>query len=187
MSITLIIGSMYSGKTSELLRRITRFQSIQKRVLVINSKLDDRYSGGNSIVSHDEYSYNCIKASTLEEVNDEMRIQADVDVIAIDEGQFFPDLKKYVLKFCEKYGKTVIVAGLISDYKREKFGDISELLHFADDIVHLKSLCTSCSDGTLGIFTKKTHKRIIIESMGDQIDCGAKEKYVALCRKCYLK
>ena len=107
MSITLIFGSMYSGKTTELIRRITRCRSIGKRVLVINSKLDNRYSGKDSIVSHDEYSYNCVKTKTLQEVDDGTRIDADVDVIAIDEGQFFGDLKKYVLKFCEEYGKLV--------------------------------------------------------------------------------
>ena len=183
MSISLIFGSMYSGKTSELIRRITRYRSINKRVLVINSKLDDRYSGSDSIISHDEYSYNCVKATKLSDINDKMRLEADVDVIAIDEGQFFPDLKEYVLKFCEEYGKTVIVAGLISDYERKKFGNISDLFFYADDIIHLKSLCTNCSDGTLGIFTKKMCK----EALGDQIDVGSTDKYIALCRDCFLK
>lgn len=181
MSITLIFGSMYSGKTTELIRRITRCQSIGKRVLVINSKLDSRYSGKDSIVSHDEYCYNCVKSMTLEEVDSSMRIDADIDVIAIDEGQFFGDLKKYVLKFCEEYGKTVIVAGLISDYQRKKFGSMSDLFYYADDIIHLKSLCTACGDGTLGIFTKK------VCQVGDQIDVGSTDKYIALCRQCYLK
>ncbi len=181
MSVTLIFGSMYSGKTTELIRRITRWRSIGKRVLVINSKLDNRYSGKDSIISHDEYSYNCVKTTTLQEVDDGTRIDADVDVIAIDEGQFFGDLKKYVLKFCEEYGKMVIVAGLISDYKREKFGHMGDLFYYADEVVHLKSLCTYCKDGTLGIFTKK------VCETGHQIDVGSTDKYIALCRKCYLK
>ena len=172
---------MYSGKTTELIRRIARFRSIKKRVLVVNSKLDDRYSGKDSIISHDEYSYNCVKTGTLSEIDGKMRLDADVDVIAIDEGQFFPDLKEYVLKFCEEYGKTVIVAGLISDYQRKKFGNMSDLFYYADDIIHLKSLCTNCSDGTLGIFTKK------VCEVGDQIDVGSTDKYIALCRGCFLK
>ena len=183
MSLTVIFGSMYSGKTTELIRRITRFQSIKKRVLVINNRLDNRYSGEEAIVSHDEYKYNCVKCKTLNEIDTQMRIQADVDVVAIDEGQFFPELKEYVLKFVEEYGKDVIVAGLIGDYKRQKFGSIIDLFNYSDNIVHLKALCTNCTDGTLGIFTKKKCKKILVD---DQIDVGSQEKYIALCRKCYL-
>lgn len=181
MSITLIFGSMYSGKTTELIRRITRCRSIKKRVVVINSALDDRYTGKDSIISHDEYEYNCIKTKLLSTVDQQMRLKADVDVIAIDEAQFFPDLKKYVLKFCEEYKKEVIVAGLITDYQRKKFGNMSDLIYYADDLVHLKSLCTECKDGTHGIFTKKICTSV------DQIDVGSTDKYVALCRECYLK
>jgi len=172
---------MYSGKTTELIRRITRYRSIKKRVLVVNSRLDDRYSGDDSIISHDEYVFNCVKAKTLEEIDKKMRVDADVDVIAIDEGQFFSDLQEYVLKFCEEYGKTVIVAGLISDFKRKKFGNVADLFYVATELVHLKALCTNCKDGTLGIFTKK------ICSSVDLIDVGSTDKYIALCRKCYLK
>ena len=180
MSLTVIFGSMYSGKTTELIRRITRYQSIQKRVLVINSKLDNRYSCDDAIISHDEYKYNSMKCKNLHEIDSQLKIQVDVDVVAIDEGQFFPDLKKYVLKFTEEYGKDVIVAGLIGDFKREKFGSIIDLLNYSDNIVHLKALCTNCTNGTLGIFTKKTCNVL------DRIDVGSKEKYIAVCRKCYL-
>ena len=187
MSLTVIFGSMYSGKTTELIRRINRFQSINKRVLIINNRLDDRYSGDDAIVSHDEYKFNCVKCKKLHEIDSQMRIDADVDVVAIDEGQFFPDLKKYALKFVEQYGKDVIVAGLIGDYERKKFGSIIDLFNYSDNIVHLKSLCTNCKDGTVGIFTKKIcTKRIVLEMLSDRIDVGSKEKYIALCRKCYL-
>lgn len=179
MSITLIFGSMYSGKTTELIRRITRYHSINKRVLVVNSRLDDRYSGDESIVSHDKITYNCVKATTLSEIEEKTYI--DVDVIAIDEGQFFTDLKEYVLKFCEEHGKTVIIAGLISDSQRKKFGNMADLFYVATDLVHLKSLCTTCKDGTLGIFTKKLCSSV------NQIDVGSTDKYIALCRACYLK
>lgn len=181
MSLTLIFGSMYSGKTTELIRRIVRYQSIRKRVLVINSKMDDRYSGEESIITHDEYSFNCVKCKNLQEIDSEMRVQFDVDVIAIDEAQFFPDLKEYVLKFCEQYGKDVFVAGLTADYKRDTFGSMLNLINYADDIVHLKALCTECQDGTPGVFTKKICTSV------DLIDVGSTEKYVSLCRGCFLK
>lgn len=172
---------MYSGKTTELIRRITRYRSIHQRVLVVNHSLDDRYAGDeNSIITHDEYAFNCVKGATLKEIDDRMRILADVDVIAIDEGQFFGDLKVYVLKFCEEYKKHVIVAGLVADYKREKFGNMIDLINYTDNIVHLKAYCTTCKNGSNAIFTKRLH------SGEKQIDVGSTDKYVALCRSCYL-
>ena len=181
MSVTVIFGSMYSGKTTELIRRISRYQSIDKRVLAVNNQLDTRYSAGDSIITHDEYKFNCVKATTLKEVDEMMRITTDIDVVAIDEGQFFPDLKEYVLKFCETYEKDVIVAGLISDFKREKFGNMIDLFHYADSMVHLKALCTNCKDGTMAIFTKR------VCTGTKQIDVGSTDKYVAFCRNCYSK
>ena len=181
MSLHLIFGSMYAGKTTEIIRRIKRYQSINKRVLVINSQLDDRYFNGNSIISHDGNACRCVKAKTLFDIDQKMCLITDIDVVIIDEAQFFPDLKKYVLKFCEEYKKIIVVAGLISDYERKKFGNMIDLFYYADNIMHLKSLCTKCQDGTLGIFTDK------ICGNNNQIDVGSTNKYVALCRKCYLK
>ena len=69
MSLTVIFGSMYSGKTTELIRTINRYQSINKRVLIINNRLDNRYSGDDALVSHDEYKFNCVKCSKLQEID----------------------------------------------------------------------------------------------------------------------
>ncbi len=179
MRLELIIGSMYSGKTSELIRRIKRHQSIHQRVLVINSCLDDRYSGDGAIITHDNGSYECVKVKTLSEIG--RTVIDEVDVIAIDEGQFFSDLVEYTLKYCEEYKKTVIVAGLISDFQRKRFGSILDLTHYADCITHQTALCTQCKDNTPGIFTKK------ICTSEQQIDVGSTGKYTALCRACYLK
>ena len=87
--------------------------------------MDDRYSDKECIVSHDENAYDSVKTLTLQKID---AMASKVDVVAIDEGQFFPDLKEYVLKFCEEYGKTVLVAGLIADYKRDKFGCMTIIL-----------------------------------------------------------
>ena len=93
---------------------------------------------------------------------------------------------RYVLKFVEQYEKDVVVAGLIGDYKREKFGQMIDLFNYSDNIIHLKSLCTNCNDGTEGIFTHKYRKRIVLEMLGDKIDVGERDLYIALCRECYL-
>lgn len=180
MSLHIIFGSMYAGKTTEIIRRIKRYQSINKRVLVINNELDNRYGDGNSIISHDENALKCVKSKTLFENDNKMSLTSEFDVIVIDEAQFFPDLKKYVIKFCEEYKKIVVVAGLISDFKRNKFGNMIDLFYYADDIMHLKSFCSKCKDGQMGIFTSK------IDTKTDQIDVGSTDKYIALCRKCYL-
>ena len=83
---------------------------------MINSEFDDRYFNGNSIISHDGNACRCVKAKTLFDIDQQISLIDDIDVVIIDEGQFFPDLKKYVLKFCEEYNKIIVVAGLISDF-----------------------------------------------------------------------
>ena len=172
---------MFSGKTTELLHRISKCHSVNQRVFVVNHALDNRYSKENNIKSHDEYSFSAVTVGSLSEIDENTRLDVDTDVIAIDEAQFFPDLKEFVVKFAEVYGKRVIVSGLMSDYKREKFGDLIDLLHYTNDITYKSALCLHCSDGTKAIFTKKN------ELDGPQIDVGSDDKYVPLCRKCFLK
>lgn len=181
MSIEVITGCMFSGKTSELLHRISSCRSIGRRVLAINHSFDNRYDIASSIVSHDKYRLDAVKAKHLQEVDDAINILEDYDVVAIDEGQFFTDLKKFVVKVCEVYDKRVIVCGLMTDAKRNKFGQIVELLHYTTNITYNSALCSRCRDGTRALFTKKLCQN------EQQVDIGADEKYVPLCRKCYLK
>lgn len=179
MSLQVIIGCMFSGKSTELIRRIRRFQSIGKRVRVINHHIDDRY-GDSGIETHYGDNIKAVKLSKLKNFIERYKsMEYSVDVVCIDEAQFFTDLFECVLILVEEYNLQVVIAGLSGDFKRETFGDIYRLIPIADDIQLCKAYCKECSDGTLAVFTKR------ISGDGDQVDIGAADKYKAVCRKCY--
>lgn len=171
MSLTLYIGPMRAGKTTELIREAGRYSAIGKTVLKINHSLDTRY-GTNSINSHSGLSMKSESMSTMPETI------PDEDVIIIDEGNFFTGLVDFCVKAVETAGKTVIVAGLDSDFKREKFGEIQDLIRYCDTVVKLKAYCMTCRDGTLGIFSKR-----LDSTNNDQVSVG--NEYISVCRKCY--
>lgn len=179
MSLELIVGCMYSGKSSELIRRVKRLQTIQQSYLIYNSVIDTRY-GSSGIYTHNQCHISCL-------VTDNLMNQCQTDqfknasTIFIDEAQFFSDLYEFVKCSVERYHKHVVVIGLDGDSDRHNFGQIHKLIPLADDITKLKALCSLCSDGTPGIFSKKK-----IHS-SDQVDIGSTDKYIAVCRKCYLK
>ncbi len=129
-TIELIVGPMFSGKSTELLRRCSTYKAIGKKVLVINSILDTRC--GSEIQTHSKQTYSAIKVNTLREVS----FDTVPHVIAIDEAQFFPDLE-YFVKAYEKYNIVILIAGLDGDYKRNFFGHILKLVPIADAITKL--------------------------------------------------
>jgi len=175
----IIIGPMFSGKTTELYRRINRYKCIGKNVLIINHSNDTRTSG---ISTHDGHEYNAIKVSNEELENIErMDDWENIDVIGIDEAQFFPNLKEFILKF-EKSNKKVIVAGLDATSDRVPFGNynILDTIPLCNKIDKLNALCMKCRDGTLGYFTKR-----ISDEKGEKC-IGGIDKYMAVCRKDFL-
>ena len=179
MSLELIVGCMYSGKSSELMRRVNRIQTIQKQYIIYNSILDTRY-GSTGIFTHNQGHLPC---HVIDNLMGQIGTQQykDTDTIFIDEAQFFPDLYEFVKISVETYNKNVIVIGLDGDSDRCNFGQIHKLLPMCDDIIKLKALCSLCKDGTPGIFSKK------ITNSSEQVDIGSINKYIATCRKCYLK
>jgi thymidine kinase len=177
MSLELIIGPMFSGKSTKLIRKVQLARTINKKVLVIKPSIETRY-GEDKIFSHSLQSEICLSSSKLELFDDKIHL---FDLIVIDEGQFFPDLKKYVLKWVEIYKKNVLVGGLDGDSERNPFGEILFLIPYADKVKKLSSLCKLCNDGTVAIFTK----RLIPHN--EQIQVGGSEIYIPLCRKHYLE
>ena len=170
MSLKIIMGNMFSGKTSELVRRLKRYEVIGKRILVINSSKDTRCLE-HVLRTHDNMKFDCIKTNNLNELN-----YQDVDVIAIDEAQFFIGLKVFVEKVLTR-GKTIILTGLDGDYKQDKIGEILDCIPLADKVFKLSAMCMECMDGTHGPFTKR-----IVNS--DKVELvGGKEMYMAVCRK----
>lgn len=180
MSLTVILGCMFSGKSTELLRQIKRLESIGKEVLLINHIKDDRFTEYETVVTHGYQSRPCLKTESLFSIQDHRDYddKTNYDIIAIDEAQFFPDLYDYVLGKL-KENKQVIVSGLVGDFQCKPIGDILRLLPHADDTVHLYALCSVCNDGTKASFSKR------LTSDTQQVLIGTEDQYAAVCRKCF--
>ena len=176
MSLKLILGCMYSGKTTEILRIVNSLKHIDEIPLIIKPVIDNRYSK-DKISTHNKQVHNCLTLNSLEEYENPFHVK----YIIIEEAQFFNNLYDFVLKQVDRYGKNVIVVGLDGDSDRKNFGEIHRLLPICDDIIKLKAYCSICKDGTIGIFSKR------ISDKKDQILVGSEGDYIAVCRKCYLK
>ena len=176
--LELIIGPMFSGKSTKIRRIIRLYQVINKKVLVIKAKIDNRYIV-DKITTHDFESVECIVINNLSEINDSMILQ--YDAVVIDEGQFIPDLKSTIVQWLENYNIDIIVAGLDGDYMKNPIGNILELIPHADTVEKLCSLCNVCKDGTLAPFTFRTI------SYNDVILVGGAESYIPVCREHYKK
>lgn len=176
MKLEVICGPMYSGKTTHIINMGKKLKSIGKKVLIINHAIDDRYTNEDSLCTHNGDRYSCMKVETLENVN-----VNGYDVVLIDEGQFFSCLKKYALHWCETLKLHVIVAGLVTDAKRKRFGDILSLIKYADNVIFKYAYCSLCKDGTKAIFSQNKQNNT------EQISVGGAEKYTAVCRECYVR
>jgi thymidine kinase len=172
--IDLIIGPMFSGKTTELRRRLRRYTLANKKCVAIKYSGDKRYST-DSVVTHDDQK----TPATVTTVLCDLKWDADntPDVIGVDEGQFFVDL----VEFCEretKRGAVVIVAGLDGTHERKPFGSITTLVPLVDgDLTKLTAVCMDCGEDAA--FTK----RITADTQVELI--GGSEIYRAVCRDCY--
>lgn len=179
MSIEIILGCMFSGKSTELIRRISRFQSINKSVLCINHALDTR-DDKECIKTHEGKTIPAIKTDNLRFITT-TDLYKKAEVIGIDEAQFFNGLVEFV-EYIEKQGKSLIICGLDGDYQRNPMGEILKCIPYADSVIKLKALDMIDRDGTPAIFTKR--KNTINNT--DQILIGGKEEYLAVSRKNYL-
>ena len=173
--LELIIGCMFSGKSTELIRRLKRYKAIDKNVLVINSAKDTR-STEQVLKTHDGVTFNCIKTNNLNEVFMSKDFR-NIEIVGIDEGQFFEGLYDFVLNALQ-LDKHVIIASLDGDSDQRTFGETLSLIPIADDVVKLKAFCMECNDGTSATFSK----RILMKNEGQEL-VGADEYYRAVCRK----
>ena len=180
MSLTLVIGPMFSGKSSYLLSSIRKYREIDWSIYIITSSFDKRYTSETRIVNHNQES--CNADTAVEKLSDVSTNKEYLEskVVIIEEAQFYPDLVDFVLEAVEVYDKHVIVAGLDGDASRKPFGKLLELIPYADTIIKLKALCKICNDGTEALFTsKKVHDYTTV-------DIGGSDKYEALCRKHFI-
>jgi len=171
--IEVICGSMFSGKTEELIRRLRRAKIANQNVEIFKPKKDIRYSDKN-VVSHDE---NFIRSIPVENSEEILELARDVSVVGIDEAQFFDnDLPKVCEKLALK-GTRVIVAGLDMDFQGKPFGPIPQLLAIAEYLTKVHAICPHC--GSLATHSYR------LTSETDQVVLGENDKYEPRCRICY--
>jgi thymidine kinase len=180
MSLELILGPMFAGKSSAILGVLRRNEIISRRTLCITSALDTRYSDTAAIVSHNKESYPAIAAKLLVPIMETDNFKG-AKCIVIEESQFFPDLKEFVLAAVDDHKKEVICVGLDGDSERRPFGQITELIPYADSFKKLTALCQRCGDGTEAIFTFRKPGA----AAAGQIAVGGADKYEPVCRRHY--
>lgn len=173
--IEVICGSMFSGKTEELIRRLKRARIANLRVEIFKPAIDVRYDEVQ-IVSHDA---NAIQSTPIDNSQKILLLANDVDVIGIDEAQFFDDQIVHVCQELANRGTRVIVAGLDMDYMGQPFGQMPFLLSIADYITKLHAICVEC--GTIASFSYRLGKS------DQQILLGEKDEYKPLCRQHYYE
>lgn len=173
-SIEVIVGGMYSGKTEELLRRVKRFRYAKKNVMVVKPKIDNRYSE-SEVVSHSGIFEDSFIISDISDLN----VDPGVDVVAIDEAQFFGNNLISVCTELANSGKVVIIAGLDMDFNGKPFQPMPEMMAIAESVDKLHAVCTECGEKATFSYLKDD------EIDGSNIKVGGKEKYEARCRKCY--
>jgi len=171
--IEVICGSMFSGKTEELIRRIRRVKLAKQKVKVFKSKDDTRYSK-KKVISHNA---NSIKSKPVNNPNKIIKLSANIDVVGIDEAQFFDDTIVDVCNELANSGKRVIVAGLDMDYQGKPFGPIPYLLAIAEYVTKVHAVCTKT-----GKMASYTHR---IVDNDELILLGDIKKYEALSRKAF--
>ena len=179
MSLKLVLGCMFSGKSTEIMRIINRLDTIDDRYLLIKNQIDQRYSS-NMVCTHNFIQRKCLSVKYLMPLL-ETDDYKNANYIIIEEAQFFEGLEEFVRKAVDIDKKNVIVAGLDGDSDRNHFGEIHKLLPLCDDVVKLKAFCAECRNGKEGVFSKR-----IVQEEG-QMCVGAMDKYMAVCRDCYLK
>jgi thymidine kinase len=173
--IEVVCGSMFSGKTEELIRRMRRAEFANQPILMFKPEIDNRYSA-QKVVSHQGNEFHAHIIRNSAEI---LEIWKDEKVIAVDEAQFFDEGLVDVCNKLANRGVRVILAGLDMDYKGQPFGPMPALMCVAEYVTKVHAICVSC--GNLAQFSHRTTQE------DGQVLVGAVEKYKPLCRSCYFK
>ena len=173
--IEVICGSMFSGKTEELIRRIRRAEIAKMKTIIFKPKIDSRYSS-NHIVSHNQSKLESVLAKNANEIIDR---SVGMDVIGIDEAQFFNDTLINVCNELANNGHRVIVAGLDMDYKGIPFGPIPHLMACAEEVTKVHAICVETGELASYSYRKKPNNDLVM--------IGEKEEYEPLSRKEFVK
>ncbi len=171
--IEVVCGSMFSGKTEELIRRMRRAEFARQHVEIYKPAIDTRYSE-EEVVSHDAKA---IMSTPVDSPSSILLLASEADVVGIDEAQFFDDSIVDVCNQLALAGKRVIVAGLDMDFKGKPFGPMPALLAVAEEVTKVHAICVKC-----GALAYVSHR--IVKS-DKQVLLGEKDEYEPLCRACY--
>lgn len=174
-SIEVICGSMFSGKTEELIRRLKRAKFAHQRVEIFKPQIDVRYSE-EEVVSHDS---NAILSTPVESPESILLLAGDVDVVGIDEAQFFDEHLVRVCQHLADQGIRVIVAGLDMDYMGKPFGPMPALMAVAEFVTKVHAICVKCGDPAQHSHRLSTSNELVV--------LGEKDIYEPLCRHCFCK
>ena len=172
-SIEVICGSMFSGKTEELIRRLKRAQFAKQTVEIYKPCIDVRYSD-DEVVSHDSHS---IPSTPIDSPASMLLLSSDVEVVGIDEAQFFDDTIVEVVQTLADRGARVIIAGLDTDFMGKPFGPMPALMAVAEDIQKVHAICVKC-----GSPANHSHR---LSASDKLVVLGEKDIYEPLCRHCY--
>lgn len=176
--LELILGPMFSGKTSTLKKIYDQCIYCNIPVMVINYSADNRYCDASMMSTHDKIMIPCIKSTTILEVLENHKETLETaEVILINEGQFFSDIF-HIIELVEIRHKRVYICGLDGDFQKNKIGSLLDLIPHCDNVCKLKSLCSECRTGKSGLFSYR------ITNEKDQVVIGV-ENYKPVCRSCY--
>ncbi|MBQ2195815.1 MAG: thymidine kinase [Prevotella sp.] len=173
--IEVVCGSMFSGKTEELIRRMRRAKFAKQKVEIFKPSIDTRYSD-IEVVSHDQTS---IKSTPVDTSSSILLLSSDIDVVGIDEAQFLDDGLVDVCNELANRGVRVIIAGLDMDFKGNPFGPMPALCAIADEVTKVHAICVRC-----GALAYLSHRLVHNDK---QVLLGEKMEYEPLCRDCYQK
>jgi thymidine kinase len=173
--VEVIAGSMFSGKSEELIRRLRRAKIARQKVQVFKPLVDSRFSD-NHIVSHSEMRHESSNIHSAAEIRD--KIEPDTEVVGIDEGQFFDDELVNVANELAQRGVRVIIAGLDQDYTGKPFEPMPQLLAIAEYITKTHAICMKC--GQPANYSQRTFES------EERVAVGAADKYEARCRACFI-
>jgi len=181
--LNLIIGPMFSGKSTKLIHYIRKYKTLKYPMLVIKPSIDIRYTDSNEICTHNYEKESCISYN-IDELN---LIFSDPQyklskIIIIEEGQFFTSLYENIKQMTDNDKKIVYITALNGDSNRNLFGDVYKLLPLCDNIEFMQALCVQCSDGTHGIYSKRFE-----QNNSNQVYVGGSDIYQAVCREHYFE
>ena len=173
--IEVVCGSMFSGKTEELIRRLKRAKFAKQKVEIFKPSIDTRYSD-EEVVSHDRHS---IPSTPIDSSASILLLSSDIDVVGIDEAQFFDEGLIDVCNELANRGVRIIVAGLDMDFKGKPFGPIPALCAIADEVTKVHAICVKC-----GALAYVSHRLVANDK---RVLLGEQDEYEPLCRDCYQK